>query len=254
MNKLLLILALGLLACKPVASPEEQLYNCWDRSFKICDLSLAAEIRNFENNLIENGYLKDSTWNSYKNLLDSLSREEEPQISRTIPMNEFLDASLNLRNSCYDSALILRIPKLSILIDNFNKKTGGGKSVFAPIYAQISNIINAMDFKSPLYKTWVIFVLASNSTYSNLFKALLPKDDPTVPIMLTISIDSLENYYIDSVKADLKTIKTRLQNLNCGTKPCKIALRADKSVSVQKAIEIMDICQKYNIQLKLEVN
>lgn len=175
MKTLLLILTLGFLSCSTVKSPETQLYDCWVQSFKENGVDLASEIQDFENDLIKNGYLKDNSWSSYKKLIDSLSHDSLPMIGRTINMIEFSKATFQVDKQCSDSVLISQIPKLNSLYADFQKGIDNNDLGYPFIYSRISSTIDENDFNTDLYKTWINWILISNSVYSNWLIDLIPK-------------------------------------------------------------------------------
>lgn len=251
MKSIALLFALGLLCCSNATTPEIQLYDCWVQTFKSNNVDLVSEIQDFENDLIKNGYIKDGSWNSYKRLIDSLSNENKPMIRRTIGMREFSQTSFIIDKQCFDSTLISRIPKLSALLNEFQKGINNKDLGYEFIYSKISSTIDSNDFNIDLYKTWINWILISNSMYSNWIKDFLPKDDPNEKTSITIKIDSLNQYYIDNKLVDLKKIKAKLIELGNSSDKLKIGFDMHMSVSVAKMIEIMELCNDNNLKIKI---
>jgi len=254
MKTILLILTLGFFSCSTDKSPETQLYDCWVQSFKEYGVDLASEIQDFENDLITNGYLKDNSWSSYKKLIDSLSHDTLPMIGRTIKMIEFSQATFQVDKQCSDSAIISQIPKLDLLNTDFQRGIDNKDLGYRFIYSKISSTIDKNDFNTDLYKTWINWILISNSIYSNWLKDLIPKDNPDEKISMIIKIDSLNNYYIADKLVDLNTIKTELKNIGDSDSKLKIGLKSHKSVTMDKIVEIMNLCRDNNLQIKLETS
>ena len=214
MKTVIIILAFGFLSCSTNKSPETQLYDCWVKVFKEYGVDLASEIQDFENDLIKNGYLKDNSWGSYKKLIDSLSHDNLPMIGRTIEMIEFSQATFHIYKQCNDSVLISQIHKLNLLNSYFQEAIVNKDLCYQLIYSKISSTIDNNDFNTDLYRTWVNWVLISNSIYSNGLKTLLPKEKSNEKTSITIKIDSLNNYYINDNLVDLNTIKIELKRLS----------------------------------------
>ena len=252
MKTLLLILTIGIISCSTNKSPENQVYDCWIESFRENGVDLTSEIKDFENDLIKNGYLKDNSWTSYKRLLDSLSQDTMPMIGVTILMENFAKATFKVDSQCYDSTLISQIPKLSSLYSDFEKGIYNKELGYQFIYSKISSTIDYDDFGSELYKTWINWILITNSIYSNWLKDLLPKENPNDKISMIIRIDSLTNYFIDNKKVDLKTIESEINKLGKSDNKIKIGLQVHESVTLDKVVEIMNICRKNKIKIKME--
>ncbi len=245
---------MGFISCLPEPKPETQLYDCWVQSFKSNGVDLASEIQNFENDLIKNGYLNDNSWSSYKKLIDSLSHDTLPLIGITIKMIEFSKATFLVDKQCSDSALISLIPKLNLLNTYFQKGIDSKDLGYPFIYSRISSTIDSEDFDTDLYKTWINWILISNSIYSNWLKDLLPKNDPNEKTSITIKIDSLNKYYIDNKLVNFKTIEAELKKLGDSVNKLKIGLNVHGSVTVDKMIEILDLCHDNNLQIKMETD
>lgn len=239
-----------LVSCQRV-DQEQQLFDCWNSSFKSKGIDIKNEGKRFEENLIENGYLVDSTWFSYKKLIDSLSTAKAPMILRTIPMEEFLSNAEFVITNCMDLKKYDKITKLSKLSDDFIKASKDKNLGLNYVYKQISSEINGKDFESDLYRTWISWILISNSINPNMLKSLLPKPNPSVNYSMTIKIDSQMNYYINGAKLDFDNIDLQIKNM-ANQSDSKILLQVDKSVAINKIIEIMNISKRHNISVDLK--
>ena len=232
---------------------KQQLFNCWNSSFKSKGVDLKYELKKFEENLIENGYLTDSTWNSYKKLIDSLSNVKAPLIFRTISMDKFISSSEFAISNCKELKSDDKLLKLSNLTEKAIKASKNQNIGFNFIYKQISSEFNEKDFQSDLYKTWISWVFVSNSVNPNMLKALIPQPDPSTKFAMTIKIDSLLDYYIDGAKIDFAEIESQIKKLEKQHDP-RIEVQVDKSVPINKVVEIMNIGKRHGIKLELKTN
>ena len=234
-------------------NPEQRLFDCWNNSFQSKGLDLKNEIKRFEDNLIENGYLKDTTWSSYKRLIDSLGNSKSPAIFRTIDLDNFYANSDFVISNCSDLTSNAKIDKLSKISEDLINATKNNNGGFNNIYKQISSDFNEKDFQSDLYKTWISWFLISNSINPNKLKEILPKSDSSIKYSMTIKIDNQCDYYINGVKTDFDKIEIQIKDFDLQTNSI-IGLDIDKTIPLNKTIEIMNICKRQDLKTEILTN
>ena len=99
----------------------------------------------------------------------------------------------------------------------------------------------------------VFFMLTANSP--NALDLLLPKakGKSTNTQNVAVSINKNLDYYIDSQKVNPEFLETELKRKLKGVDKPTIILRAEESVPIEKAVNIMDIANQNNFKVILAV-
>ena len=87
---------------------------------------------------------------------------------------------------------------------------------------------------------------------TNALKTILPKQDTAIQIDHFIFIDSTEIYYFDKIQTSLNDIVKKLIMLKKDKNNLTIQLEVNSNVKMDKFIEIMKVCTKENIELRLK--
>ncbi|HKK60220.1 MAG TPA: hypothetical protein VJ937_12125, partial [Salinivirga sp.] len=236
-------------SCSSSQTPEEQLYNCWKQSFNNEGVDIEKSLKDFELDLIKNGYLKDTTWSSYQHLFDSMSCVNKPYLGRSISLEKFLKASFPVTKNCGSLNLIDKIPKLAELTKKIEKTTQTKKDNFTEIYTIFNESIDKHDFQKKLYKTFVSWFLVSNSVYGNSLKEMLPQNNNRADFEILIDKEGM--YFYNDKRVDYDRIVEIINKIKEADKVVTIKLSIDKTIPTSKLVDLMNMCRSDKIKLKL---
>ncbi|MCG2462632.1 biopolymer transporter ExbD [Flavobacteriaceae bacterium F89] len=99
----------------------------------------------------------------------------------------------------------------------------------------------------------VFFMLTSNSP--NALDLLLPKakGKSTNTQNVTVSIDKNSDYFVNNEKINGEYLEIELKKALKGKEKPTIILRAEESVAIKEAVNVMDIANKNNYKVILAV-
>lgn len=114
------------------------------------------------------------------------------------------------------------------------------------------SVIEASSLSDILFFLLLFFLMISTLASPNAIKILLPNANSgnVIPSKkVNIYIDAAGALYVESKPTTIDVLPSQLDELNRGVPKLSIVLRADKAVTVQSLVEIVDVANKLKIPL-----
>src|SRR6056297_995095 len=97
----------------------------------------------------------------------------------------------------------------------------------------------------------IFFMITSTLIHPTALKLLLPQSDnqTSAKPIVTVSITQDYQYFIEDKRVPFSQLESRLQNRLSNQPEAYISLHADKRVSLEKVVQVMDIARDNNYKL-----
>lgn len=103
-----------------------------------------------------------------------------------------------------------------------------------------------------LFFLMLFFLIVSTLASPTAIKLLLPKSETgqTVPKQLiNVSVNAAGELFVETAPTNIQNLQTTLAAKSAGAENPTVVLRVDKSLSVEKLVEVVDIVNKAKIPL-----
>lgn len=99
----------------------------------------------------------------------------------------------------------------------------------------------------------IFFMLTSNFVTPNALNLVLPSSDSktVIPQTISVSINKDLNYFVGTTEVPLENIQALLEEQLEEQKDATVVLNADKSVPIEKVVEVMNIAHDMKVQMIL---
>jgi biopolymer transport protein ExbD len=95
----------------------------------------------------------------------------------------------------------------------------------------------------------VLYKSVNDTITENPFQLLIPKKTNSNALDFTIKIDANSHYYFNNIIIQLPDLKDRLKAYSEKSSEPTASLQVDKSVKMDKIVEVMNTCKKLKIKL-----
>ena len=102
----------------------------------------------------------------------------------------------------------------------------------------------------------IFFILTSTLKSTNALDLQLPNSDSKTEALQSVSISINENmeYFIGVKKVSLSDLERELANKRNNIKDATVVLNAEKTVPIDKVVNVMNICSNLSLKMILATN
>jgi hypothetical protein len=184
---------------------EAKICECFQTSYDSIDIDFVKDMYDFQQYLIDQGLLKDSTGLSYLNVFRKIYKEDHLNFNNSFQLNEFENSKLTFTR-CLNSQRNYtpkdtKIYTLYLMLDSIAIETDLDN--FTPKFfcEKLFRILNEKDLDKPVYKYFAL---------TSLYLLSVPKYKDKYS--LKISIDSTNTVYCDSSAIQLDDLDYLITN------------------------------------------